>query len=95
MKKNYPRNMIGFGSKTPIIKWPNDAKLALQIVLNYEEGSENCVLHGDKSSETFLSEIVGAQPIKVGILIWNPFMNLDQEEVFGGFMNFSKKEKFQ
>ena len=64
MKKNYPRNMIGYGSKTPSIKWPNDAKLALQIVLNYEEGSENCVLHGDKSSETFLSEIIGAQPVK-------------------------------
>ena len=64
MKKNYPRNMIGFGSNTPIIKWPNGAKLALQIVLNYEEGSENCVLHGDKNSETFLSEIIGAQPIK-------------------------------
>ena len=64
MKKNYPRNMIGYGSKTPSIKWPNNAKLALQIVLNYEEGSENCVLHGDKYSETFLSEIIGAQPIK-------------------------------
>ena len=64
MKKHYPRNMIGYGSKTPVIKWPNNAKLALQIVLNYEEGSENCVLHGDKSSETFLSEIIGAQPIK-------------------------------
>ena len=64
MKKNYPRDMIGYGSKTPVIKWPNGAKLALQIVLNYEEGSESCVLHGDKSSETFLSEIIGAQPIK-------------------------------
>ena len=64
MKKNYPRDMIGYGSKTPSIKWPNDAKLALQIVLNYEEGGENCVLHGDKMSETFLSEIIGAQPIK-------------------------------
>ena len=56
--------MIGYGAKTPIIKWPNGAKLALQLVLNYEEGSENCVLHGDKTSETFLSEIIGAQPIK-------------------------------
>ena len=64
MKKNYPRNLIGYGSKTPVIKWPNNAKLALQIVLNYEEGSENCVLHGDGHSETFLSEIVGALPIK-------------------------------
>ena len=64
MKKNYPRDMIGYGSKTPIIKWPNGAKIALQIVLNYEEGAENCVLHGDKMSEVFLSEIIGAQPIK-------------------------------
>ncbi len=64
MKKKYPRNMIGYGSRTPSIKWPNNAKLALQIVLNYEEGSENSVLHGDKHSETFLSEIIGAQAIK-------------------------------
>jgi len=64
MKKNYPRNMIGYGSKTPTIKWPNGAKLALQIVLNYEEGSESSILHGDKNSETFLSEIIGAQPVK-------------------------------
>ena len=64
MKKKYPRNMIGYGSKTPLIKWPNNAKIALQIVLNYEEGSENCVLHGDGQSETFLSEIIGAQPVK-------------------------------
>ena len=62
MKKNYPRNMIGYGAKTPSIKWPNGAKLALQIVLNYEEGSESSILHGDKSSETFLSEIIGAHP---------------------------------
>ena len=64
MKKNYPRNMIGYGSKNPKIKWPHSAKLALQFVLNYEEGSENSVLHGDKTSETFLSEIIGALPIK-------------------------------
>ena len=56
--------MVGYGKKLPKVKWPNNAKLALQIVLNYEEGSENCVLHGDKSSEVFLSEIIGAQPIK-------------------------------
>ena len=48
------------------LKWPNNAKLALQIVLNYEEGSENCVLHGDKTSEVFLSEIIGAQPVVKG-----------------------------
>jgi len=43
MKKNYPRDMIGYGSKTPSIKWPNDAKVALQIVLNYEEGFGDCM----------------------------------------------------
>ena len=64
MKKNYPRNMVGYGEKTLKVEWPNKAKLALQIVLNYEEGAENCVLHGDKNSETFLSEIIGAKPIK-------------------------------
>ena len=56
--------MVGYGKKLPRIEWPNKAKLALQIVLNYEEGSENSVLHGDKTSETFLSEIINAQPIK-------------------------------
>ncbi len=56
--------MIGYGSKEPKVVWPNNAKLALQIVLNYEEGGENNILHGDKHSETFLSEIIGAQAFK-------------------------------
>ncbi|NVO57136.1 allantoinase PuuE [Rhodobacteraceae bacterium B1Z28] len=56
----YPRDMIGYGANPPDAKWPNDAKVAVQIVLNYEEGGENCVLHGDAASEAFLSEIVGA-----------------------------------
>jgi len=64
MKKKYPRDMIGYGSKEPKVVWPNNAKLALQIVLNYEEGGENNILHGDKHSETFLSEIIGAQAFK-------------------------------
>ena len=64
MSKKYPRNMIGYGSNEIKVNWPNNARLALQIVLNYEEGAENSVLHGDKYSETFLSEIIGAQPIK-------------------------------
>ena len=57
------RNLIGYGKKDLKVKWPNNARLALQIVLNYEEGGENCVLYGDKNSETFLSEIIGAQPV--------------------------------
>ncbi len=64
INRKYPRDMIGYGSKKIQVKWPNNARIALQIVLNYEEGAENCVLHGDKNSEVFLSEIIGAQPIK-------------------------------
>ncbi len=59
---SYPRDMIGYGRATPDPRWPNGARLAVQIVVNYEEGGENSVLHGDKASEAFLSEIVGAQP---------------------------------
>ena len=59
---HYPRNMTGYGSASTHPHWPNKARIALQFVLNYEEGGENCVLHGDKASEAFLSEIVGAKP---------------------------------
>ena len=62
--KNYPRDMVGYGKKLPRVVWPDKARLALQFVLNYEEGAESSVLHGDKSSEIFLSEIINAQPIK-------------------------------
>ena len=64
MFKKYKRNLVGYGSKNLKIRWPGNARLALQIVLNYEEGAENCVLHGDKFSEIFLSEIIGAKSIK-------------------------------
>jgi putative urate catabolism protein len=56
----YPRDMIGYGRNTPDPKWPNGAKIAVQFVINYEEGGENNILHGDAASEAFLSEIVGA-----------------------------------
>ena len=56
--------MVGYGAKELTVQWPNNARIAVQIVLNYEEGAENCVLNGDKHSEVFLSEIIGAQPIK-------------------------------
>ena len=64
MKKKYPRDMIGYGSKKIKVKWPRDSKLALQFVLNYEEGGESNTLHGDRYSENFLSEIIGAKPIR-------------------------------
>jgi OHCU decarboxylase len=56
----YPRDMLGHGASPPDPKWPGGAKLAVQFVINYEEGGENCVLHEDAASEAFLSEIVGA-----------------------------------
>jgi putative urate catabolism protein len=61
---DYPRDLVGYGPKPPKPKWPGGAKLALQFVLNYEEGGENSILHGDKASEAFLSEIIGAQPLE-------------------------------
>jgi putative urate catabolism protein len=63
MASPYPRDMIGYGARPVNPHWPSDARLALQFVINYEEGGENCVLHGDAASEAFLSEIVGAQPL--------------------------------
>jgi len=64
MVKKNSRDLIGYGKNGKKISWPNNAKLALQFVLNYEEGGENSVLNGDKYSETFLSEIIGAKAIK-------------------------------
>jgi allantoinase len=62
MATEYSRDLIGHGRTPPHPRWPNNARVALQFVLNHEEGSENNVLHGDAASETFLSEIIGAQP---------------------------------
>ena len=60
----YPRDMRGYGAEPPIANWPGGARIAVQFVINYEEGGENCVLHGDAASEAFLSEIVGAAAIE-------------------------------
>ena len=60
MNEDYPRDMIGYGRTPPDPKWPDDARVAVQFVVNYEEGGENNILHGDQASEAFLSEIVGA-----------------------------------
>jgi putative urate catabolism protein len=61
---DYPRDMIGYGRQTPDPQWPGNARIAVQFVVNYEEGGENCILHGDKASEAFLSEIVGAPALE-------------------------------
>ncbi len=62
MGGDYPRDLIGYGETPPDPAWPGDARIAVQFVVNYEEGGENNILHGDAASEAFLSEIVGAQP---------------------------------
>ena len=64
MNSDYPRDLIGYGPTPPHAKWPDNARIAVQFVLNYEEGGENNVLHGDEYSEQFLSEIIGALPYK-------------------------------
>ena len=68
--KRYPRDMVGYGANPPDPCWPGGAKIAVQIVLNYEEGGENNILHGDAASEAFLSEITGAAPWQ-GQRHWN------------------------
>jgi len=74
MSDAYPRDLRGYGRNPPHPQWPGGARVALQIVLNYEEGAENSVLHGDAASETFLSEIIGAQPF--------PARHLSMETLF-------------
>ena len=62
MSEQIPRNLIGYGAQPPHAQWPNGARIAVQFVINYEEGAENCVLNGDTASEAFLSEMVGTPP---------------------------------
>lgn len=64
IENDYPRNMIGYGRRTPKVWWPDRARIAVQFVVNYEEGGESCVLHGDECSESFLSDITAAIPLK-------------------------------
>jgi len=72
---HYPRNMIGYGRNLPDPRWPGDARIAVQFVINYEEGGESCILDGDPASESLLSEIVGAVP-------WIHQRNLNIESLY-------------
>ncbi|NVJ70812.1 MAG: allantoinase PuuE [Alphaproteobacteria bacterium] len=63
MNHDYPRDLIGYGANPPQAHWPGGARIAVQMVMNYEEGGENCILHGDEGAETFLSEIINAPTI--------------------------------
>lgn len=66
----YDRDLLGYGATPPTVTWPDNAAIAIQIVMNYEEGGENCIAHGDAASEAFLSEIVGGAPWP-GMRHWN------------------------
>jgi putative urate catabolism protein len=75
MSSDYPRDFIGYGPNPPKANWPGGARVAVQFVMNYEEGAENCILHGDEASEAFLSEIVGAQP-------WEGQRHMSMESIY-------------
>lgn len=71
----YPRDMVGYGRTPPFAGWPDNARIAVQFVINYEEGGENNILHGDAASEAFLSEIVGAAP-------WPGMRHMNMESIY-------------
>ena len=75
MTETYPRDMVGYGRTPPFADWPGGARVALQFVINYEEGGENNILHGDAASEAFLSEIVGAAP-------WPGMRHMNMESIY-------------
>ena len=83
MDDTYPRDMIGYGRTPPDPKWPGGARLAVQFVINYEEGAENSILHGDEASEAFLSEVIGAAPI-----IGDRNMNMESIYEYGSRAGF-------
>jgi len=80
---DYPRDMIGYGANPPDAAWPDGARVAINFVVNYEEGGENNILHGDAASESFLSEIIGADP-------WpgQRHMNMESIYEFGARVGF-------
>jgi putative urate catabolism protein len=71
----YPRDLLGYGGHPPHAQWPGDARIAVQFVVNYEEGGENSILHGDAASEAFLSDVLGAQP-------WPGMRHMNIESMF-------------
>ena len=75
MNTTYPRDLVGYGQTPPDPQWPHDAAIAVQIVLNVEEGGENNILHGDAASEAFLSEIIGAAP-------WPSQRHMNMESIY-------------
>ncbi len=74
-EQDYPRDLRGYAGNPPHARWPNQARIAVQFVLNYEEGAENHVLHGDAGSEQFLSDIIGAAATRINTCRWTPSTN--------------------
>jgi putative urate catabolism protein len=72
---SYPRDLIGYGRNPPHPNWPDQARIAVQFVINYEEGGENCILHGDEASEAFLSDVIGAAP-------WPGMRHMNMESMY-------------
>lgn len=86
--EGYPRDLVGYANNPPKANWPGNARIAVQFVINYEEGAENCVLHGDAASEAFLSEIVGAQALQ-GVR----HMNMESIYEYGSRVGFWRLHK--
>lgn len=83
MLERYPRDLVGYGRNPPDPKWQNNAQIALQFVINYEEGGQSCILHGDTYSEAFLSEVIGAEP-----LAGRRYMNIESMYEYGSRAGF-------
>src|SRR5271154_3728034 len=84
--ESYPRDLAGYGRTPPDPKWPGQARVAIQFVVNFEEGGENSVLHGDVASESFLTDVLGTQP-------WPGQRHMNVESMFeygsgAGFLGF-------
>ena len=86
----YPRDLYGYGRNLPDSRWPGDARIAVQFVVNFEEGGENNILHGDGASEAFLSDVLGAQPWRGSATpILNRCTNMVRAQASGGYGGFS------
>jgi allantoinase len=91
--KNNIRDLVGYGKKTPKVNWPKNAKLALQFVLNYEEGAESCVLNGDKYSEVLNSELINLTPIKARHMNMESIYEYGSRRGFWRIYDLFKKNK--
>lgn len=95
MNKDYSRNLIGYGANPPNPQWPGNARVAVSFVLNYEEGGERCLLHGDDESEAFFQRSRQHSRSKASVTsAWSPSMSMVAERVCGVFFACSMNMKF-